>query len=56
MYYFVSFLVLQSSRRGREMASCFAFFVLQMSCYCKRSVTLPHGAMGWPAVYDCGIS
>ena len=34
------------------MASCFAFMVLQMSCYCKLTVTLPHGAVGWPAVYE----
>ena len=25
-------------------------------CYCKSSVALPHGAVGWSAVYDCGIS
>ena len=24
-------------------AGCFAFIVLRMSCYCKCSVTLPHG-------------
>ena len=29
-----------------EKAGCFAFIVLQMSCYCKRSVALPHGAVG----------
>ena len=29
-----------------ERAGCFAFVVLQMSCYCKWSVTLPHGAVG----------
>ena len=27
-----------------------------MSCYCKCSLALPHGAMGWSAVCDCGIS
>ena len=27
-----------------------------MSCYCKCSVTLPHGALGLSAVCDCGIS
>ena len=37
-------------------AGCFAFIVLQMSCYCKCSVALPCGAVGWSAVYDCGIS
>ena len=39
-----------------ERAGCFAFIVLRMSCYCKCSVALPHGAMGWSAVCDCGIS
>ena len=28
----------------------FSFIVLQMYCYCKCSVTLLHGAMGWSAV------
>ena len=35
---------------------CFAFIILRMSCYCNCSVTLPHGAVGWSAVCDCGIS
>ena len=39
-----------------ERAGCFAFIVLQMSFYCKCSVTLPHGAVGWSAVCDCGTS
>ena len=39
-----------------EKAICFAFIVLQMYCYRKCSVALPHGAMGWLAVCDCGIS
>ena len=38
-----------------ERAGCFAFIVLRMSCYCKCVVTLPHGAVGWSAVCDCGI-
>ena len=33
-----------------------AFIVLRMSGYCKCSVTLPRGAMGWSAVCDCGVS
>ena len=37
-------------------AGCFAIIVLQMNCYCKCFVTLPHGAVGWSAVCDCGIS
>ena len=39
-----------------EMASCFAFIVFGISCYCKYYVASPHGAMGWSAVCDCGIS
>ena len=27
-----------------------------MSCYCKCSVALPHRAVGWSAMCDCGIS
>ena len=27
-----------------------------MYCYYKSTVALPHGAVGWPAVCDCGIS
>ena len=30
--------------------------VLQMYCYYKCFVALPHGAMGWSAVCDCGVS
>ena len=40
----------------KKRAGCFAFIVLRMSCYCKCSLTLPHGAVGWCAVCDCGIS
>ena len=39
-----------------EKAGCFAFIVLPMSCYCKCSVILPHCAVGWSVVCDCGIS
>ena len=39
-----------------EKAGCSAVIVLQMSCYCKCSVALPHGSMGWSAVCDCGSS
>ena len=37
-----------------ERAGCFVFTVFQMSCYCKCSVALPHGAGGVSC--DCGIS
>ena len=30
--------------------------VLQIYCYYKCSVALPHGDMGLSAVWDCGIS
>ena len=30
--------------------------LVALSCYCKCSVALPYGAMGWSAVCDCGIS
>ena len=39
-----------------EEAGCFAFIVFWVSCYCKCPVALPHGAVGWSAVCDCGIS
>ena len=29
---------------------------LLVSCYSKSSAALPRGAMGWSALYDCGIS
>ena len=56
MHCFVSFLVLNHLEE-EERACCFAFIVLQMSCYCtcKCYVALPHGALGWFTVIDCGI-
>ena len=56
MHYFVSILVLQLSWRGKERAGFFAIIVLQMYCYYKCSVALPHSVVGWSAVCDCGIS
>ena len=47
-------LVLWGGEGGR--AGCFAGIVLQMYCYNKFSVALPHGAVGGSAVCDCGIS
>ena len=34
----------------------FVFIVTPMSCHFICSVALPHGAMGWSAVCDSGIS
>ena len=39
-----------------KKAGCFAIIVIQMYCYYKWYVALPHGAVGWFAVFDCGIS
>ena len=38
-----------------EKAGCFAIIDLQLYCYCKCSVALPHDAVGCSAVCDCGI-
>ena len=39
-----------------QVAGCFAFIVFWMSFYYKCPVALPHSAVGWSAVCDCGIS
>ena len=39
-----------------EKAGCYTFIVLQIYCYYKYFVALPHGAVGWSAVCDCSIS
>ena len=44
------------SERKEEKAGCFAIIVLQMYCYYKCFVTIPHGAVGWSSVCECGIS
>ena len=41
---------------GEEKADRFAIIALQMYCSYKYSVDLPHDAVGWSAVCDCGIS
>ena len=51
---FVSILVLHLE--GEENAVAFVIITLQMYCYYKCSVTVPHGAVGWSAVCDCGNS
>ena len=38
-----------------EKAGCFAIIVLQINCYYKCSVALPHGTVVWSAFCDCGI-
>ena len=41
-------------KRRRKLVAL--LFVLQMYCYYICPVALPHGAVGWSAVCDCGIS
>ena len=43
------------SSDGDEIATCFALIILLMPCGCKCYVALPHDAVGWSAVCDCGI-
>ena len=38
------------------LVGCFAIIVLQMYCYYKCYVVLPHSAVGWSALSECGIS
>ena len=51
----LSFLVLQSSCRGKE-SWLLCFYCLTDACYSKCTVALPHGAVGWSGLCDCGIS
>ena len=55
MHYFMSFLVCNHLDE-EERACSFAIIIFRMSCYCQCSVALPHGAVGWPVVCECGIS
>ena len=50
-----SFLFCNHLKRGRY-SWLVAFIVFLVSYYCKYSVALPHGVMGWSAVCDCDIS
>ena len=54
MHYFdfSSFVIILTRRRLLVPLLLLHFGV---SCYCKCLVALPHGAMGWSVVYDCGI-
>ena len=53
--YFMSFKF-YNHLDGEEIAGCFTLIVSKMSCDCKCSMALPHGAMGWSAVCNCDIS
>ena len=41
---------------GEKRAGFFTFTVFLMSCDSQLSIALPHGAVGWSVVCDCGIS
>ena len=54
MHYFVSFLVVNHPEEG-ERAGCIA--ILSYGCLVTVNVLrLPHSAVGWSALCDCGIS
>ena len=52
----VTFFYFLSHLEEEEKAGCFAIIVLHMYSYYTCSVAFPHGAVGWSAVSDCGIS
>ena len=58
MQYLISFLALQLQciPLGEVRAGCFTLIVFLLLCGCLCSVSLPHGAVGWSAVCECGIS
>ena len=43
-------------KRERERADCFASIVFLLSCGCQCFVSLPHSAVVWSVICDCGIS
>ena len=51
IHYFVFFLVLPSSEKWLMCFNCLPVF-----CDCLCTVALLHVVMGWPLVFDCGIS
>ena len=53
--YFVSFKIC-NHLAGKDRACCSTLAVFLMYCNSQCSVALPHGAMGWSVVCDCGIS
>ena len=54
--YFVSFSEFCNYLHGEVRAGCFSFAGFLMSCDSQCSVALSHGAVGWSAVCDFGIS
>ena len=56
LFYYALLCVHYVEEEEGENAGCFAIIILQMYCCYKCSEALPHGAVGWSAVCDCGIS
>ena len=52
--YIVSFLVW--NHLAEEESWLLTLVVFLLLCGCWSSMSLPHGALGWTAEYDCGIS
>ena len=55
LYLFCYALLCCNDLEEEEKAGRFTIIVLQMYCYYKCSVALPHSAVGWSIVCDCGI-
>ena len=53
---FVSFLVFQSFRWGQESWLLDFYCLLDVTCCCKCSLPLPHGAVDWSVVCAYDIS
>ena len=43
-------------KRKKKLVTLLLLSYRYMFCYYKCSVALPHGAVGWSAVCDCGMS
>ena len=56
MYCFAPILKFAIILKRKRKLAVFAIIVLRMYCYYKCSVALPHDAVAWSAVCDCGIS
>ena len=52
LYFLSSFAIIL--KRNRQLVAF--FIVFRVSCYCVCPVALPHGAVVWSFVSNCGIS
>ena len=49
------YIVLQLSRLEKKIAGCLTLIAFSLSYDSLCSVSLPHGAVGWSTVCDCGV-